>query len=171
MFENNQGQEFEQVIEWANMAYYLKREAVIQKIAVPWKVERRFDYVSNSNTIVSAYPEKKSTVDFGGTARGFSIWFDAKATKNKTNFPLANLKSHQIDYLQRVHEQGGKAFWLIFSQTENKTWLLWQHMLDKFMEDYKRKSIPFSWLDENAPKCYPSKDNALDYLAEVFKDE
>ena len=45
MFENNQGQEFEQVIEWANMAYYLKREAVIQKIAVPWKVERRFDYV------------------------------------------------------------------------------------------------------------------------------
>ena len=48
MFENNQGQEFEQVIEWANMAYYLKREAVIQKIAVPWKVERRFDYVSNT---------------------------------------------------------------------------------------------------------------------------
>lgn len=171
MFENSQGQEFEQIIEWSNMAYYLKREAVIQKIAVPWKVERRFDYVTNSNTIVSAYPEKKSTVDFGGTARGKSIWFDAKATKNKTNFPLANLKGHQIEYLQRVEEQGGVGFWLIYSQPENTTWLLYQHKLDEFSKDYKRKSIPYVWLNENCPKIYPSRDNALDYLAEVFKNE
>ena len=170
MFENNQGQEFEQVIEWANMAYYLKREAVIQKIAVPWKVERRFDYVSTySNTIVSAYPEEKSTVDFGGTAQGKSIWFDAKTTKNKTNFPLNNMKPHQIEFLQRVVEQGGIGFWLIFSQPENKTWILYQSKLDEFLKDYSRKSIPYTWLDENCPKVYPSKDNALDYLAEVLK--
>lgn len=169
MFENNQGQEFEQVIEWANMAYYLKREAVIQKIPVPWKVERRFDYVSNTNTIVSAYPEKKSTVDFGGTAKGKSIWFDAKTTKNKTNFPLNNMKPHQIEFLQRVHEQGGIAFWLIFSQPENSTWVLYQSKLDEFLKDYTRKSIPYTWLNENCPKVYPSKDNALDYLAEVLK--
>jgi recombination protein U len=169
MFENNQGQEFEQVIEWANMAYYTKREALIQKIPVPWKVERRFDYVSNTNTIVSAYPEHKSTVDFGGTAKGKSIWFDAKTTKNKTNFPLANLKGHQIDFLQRVEEQGGIGFWLIFSQSENATWVLYQSKLDEFLKDYTRKSIPYAWLNDNCPKVYPSKDNPLDYLAEVLK--
>ena len=31
--------------------------------------------------IFSAYPEEKSTVDFGGTASGYSVWFDAKTTR------------------------------------------------------------------------------------------
>ena len=138
MVESNQGLEFEQILEWSNKAYFLKRIALIEKIPTPWKVERRFDYIKKINTIVSAYPEKKSTVDFGGTARGKSIWFDAKTTQNKTSFPLANLKSHQVDYLQRVEEQGGIAFWLIYSQLEQKTWLLYQNKLDEFLKEYSR---------------------------------
>jgi recombination protein U len=168
MFENNQGEEFEQVIIWANMQYYERHQAVIQKIATPWKVQRRFDYVSNSNTIVSAYPEHKSTVDFGGTARGFSIWFDAKVTKSKTNFPLNNFKDHQHDYLARVLEQGGKAFYLIYSQHFNKCWLVWFKDFAKWKQENDRKSIPFTWLDANCPLVHPSKEIALDYLAVVF---
>lgn len=169
MFGHNQGQGFEQVIEWANKAYCVKREAIIQKIATPWKIERRYNHKTNQKEIISAYPEQKSTVDFGGTAKGKSIWFDAKTTKNKTNFPLANLKSHQIDFLQRVEQQGGIGFWLIFSESEKTTWILYQSKLDEFLKDYTRKSIPYQWLNDNCPKVYPSKDNALDYLAEVLK--
>src|SRR5687768_5618520 len=122
----NLGKEFEQKIEWANEVYYLKRQAIIQKIATPWKVQRRFNNRTKKSEIVSAFPEEKSTVDFGGTAKGKSIWFDAKSTQNKTSFPLANVKAHQVDFLKRVAEQGGIAFILIHSEYENKTWMLFQ---------------------------------------------
>lgn len=169
MFENNQGQEFESLIEWANMQYYERGQAVIQKIATPWKVERHFDMVTNTNKVVSAYPEKKSTVDFGGTALGYSIWFDAKVTKNKTNFPIKNIKEHQIEYLKRVHEQGGKAFLLIYSQVLNVTWLLWIKDLLAFMQDSERKSLPFDWLNETCPKIGSKDGVVLDYLTEVLR--
>jgi recombination protein U len=171
VFENNQGEEFEQVVIWSNMQYYERREAVIQKIAVPWNVQRKFDYVSNSNTIVTAYPMGKSTVDFGGTARGKSIWFDAKVTKSKTSFPLSNFKDHQHEYLERVMEQGGLAFYLVYCQPQNKTWLLWYKDFYKWRKENDRKSIPLKWLDENCVLVHPSKEIALDYLSEVFKHE
>lgn len=168
MFENNQGEEFEQIIIWSNMQYYQTHEAVIQKIAVPWNVQRKFDYVSNSNTIVTAYPMGKSTVDFGGTAKGFSIWFDAKVTKSETSFPLNNFKDHQHEFLRRVDEQGGKAFYLIYCQPQNKTWLLWIKDFDRFLAENKRKSIPFDWFDKNCKLVHPSVNIALDYLPEVL---
>ena len=169
MFENNQGLEFEQVIEWANMQYYERGQAVIQKIPTPWKVERHFDMVTNTNKVVSAFPEKKSTVDFGGTAQGYAVWFDAKTTKHKTSFPISNVKEHQIEFLKRVHEQGGRAFLLIYNQADNVTWLLWIQDLLKFMEDNTRKSLPFSWLNEVCPKIGSSEGIVLDYLPEVIK--
>lgn len=165
MFDNSQGEEFEQVVIWANMQYYAKHEAVIQKIPTPWTVLR------DGKNIKSAFPTQKSTVDFGGTARGKSIWFDAKVTKNETNFPLNNFKEHQHEFLDRVAEQGGYAFYLIYCQPQNKTWLLFYEHFKNWQKENDRKSIPFSWLDENCVLVHPSKDIALDYLSEVFKFE
>ncbi len=168
MFENNQGEEFEKLIEWANMQYYEREQAVIQKIPTPWKVERHFNMVTGRNEIISAYPEKKSTVDFGGTAQGHSIWFDAKVTKSKTSFPIKNIKEHQIEFLRRVHEQGGIAFLLIFSQVQNKTWFLRILDLLVFLEQEKRKSLPFTWLDEKCPLVSSHQGIVLDYLSEAL---
>lgn len=165
MFENNQGEEFEQLVIWANMQYYERRQAVIQKIPTPWTVLRE------GKSIKSAFPTQKSTVDFGGTAQGFSIWFDAKVTKNATAFPLSNFKEHQHEFLSRVHEHGGKAFYLIYSQAHNKTWLLWFKDFDEWRKSTDRKSIPFAWLDENCKLVHPSKNIALDYLSEVLSNE
>jgi recombination protein U len=165
MFENNQGEEFEQIVIWANMQYYERREAVIQKIPTPWTVLRE------GKSIKSAFPTQKSTVDFGGTARGKSIWFDAKVSKNNTSFPLGNFKDHQHEFLERVAEQGGLAFYLIYSQPHNKTWLLWYKDFHQWRQTTDRKSIPFAWLDENCKLVHPSKDIALDYLSEVFAYE
>ena len=171
MFENNQGQEFEDLIEWANMQYYERGEAVIQKIPVPWKVERRFNLATNRNEIVSAYPEHKSTVDFGGTAKGRSIWFDAKVTKNRTSFPIKNIKEHQIEFLKRVNEQGGIAFLLVFSQAQNKTWYLDILDLLYFMQTEKRQSLPFTWFDEKCPLVDSHQGIVLDYLSIALRQK
>jgi recombination protein U len=166
---NHHGQAFEDLIDWANHQYYERGKAVIQKIPTPWKVERKYSPMTGRLEIVSAYPEQKSTVDFGGTAQGKSIWFDAKTTKNKTSFPLKNIKSHQIEFLRQVHEHGGIAFLLIFSLAENKTWFLRILDLLVFMEQEKRKSLSFQWLDEKAPLIYSHEGIVLDYLSEALR--
>lgn len=169
MFENSQGQEFEQLIEWANMQYYERGQGVIQKIPTPFKIERAYNHSTKKNEVVSAYPEKKSTVDFGGTAQGKSIWFDAKTTKNRASFPLANIKDHQIEYLRQVDLNGGKAFLLIYSQVKNKTWLLWIQDLLLFIEKGERKSLLFEWLEYNCPVIGSKDGIVLDYLNEALK--
>jgi recombination protein U len=161
---SNQGQEFEDLIEWANVQYYEREQAVIQKIPTPWKVERKYNIHTGKSEIVSAFPEHKSTVDFGGTAKGRSIWFDAKVTKNRTSFPIKNIKEHQIEFLRRVHEQGGIAFLLVFSQSQNKTWYLSILDLLVFMENEKRQSLPFTWFNEKCPEVNSKNGIVLDYL-------
>jgi recombination protein U len=160
----NTGKAFEELIEFTNKQYYQKGLAVIQKIPTPWQVERRYNPRKNKTEIKNAYPLEKSTVDFGGTFLGFSVWFDAKTTQNKTSFPLKNLKAHQEEYLQRVHEQQGKAFLIIHSYKENKTWLLWFKDLKRFKKEHERKSIPFNWLNENCTEILASNTFPLDYL-------
>lgn len=142
----NRGLYLEEWIEQANRVYSNKNKAEIHKIPVPWRFE------------------KKSTVDFGGTAQNYSVWFDAKATKNKASFPLSNVKQHQIDYLEKTARQGGLAFLLIHSTSEKKTWVLWIDQLLEFMKDNERKSVPFDWLDENCETVKGGKGVMLDYL-------
>ena len=147
----------------ANAIYHVRKMAVITKIPTPWKVQRKYSPYNKTYEIAYAFAEKKSTVDFGGTARTKSIWFDAKVTKQKCSFPLKNIHEHQIEYLKSVNEQGGKAFFLMHSEVLNRTWLLWISDLLAFMQTYKRKSIPFDWLDEYCP-IVEQRNGCLDYL-------
>jgi recombination protein U len=169
----NRGRAFEDMIDYANEYYNVKGLAVIHKIPTPWKVIRKYSPFDNSYKIASAFPEKKSTVDFGGTASFQSIWFDAKATDSKTSFPLKNIHPHQMEYLKNVHNQGGKAFFLVYASHFAKFWLLWIDDLLKFIEKAERKSIPFSWFEENCaqiqPVIKPNLGVVLDYLPEVLK--
>ena len=160
----NRGQFLEDWIDQANMRYNENEQAVITKIPTPWKVQRRYQPYNGQYKIASAFPEKKSTVDFGGTASCFSIWFDAKVTKQKTNFPLKNIHKHQMEYLEKVHNQGGKAFILIHSTELNKTWLLWIEQLLHFLAEIDRKSIPFGWFEENCLEVKEGNGIKLDYL-------
>lgn len=164
----NRGKDFEDWVEQANSVYNNKGQAIITKIPTPWKVQRNYTPY-NKYQISAAYPEKKSTVDFGGTASNFSIWFDCKATTNKTSFPLANIHKHQIEYLEKVAEQGGKGFFLIHSRLSQKTWLLWIDQLALFTAQTGRKSIPFGWLDENCEEVKKGRGIVLDYLPIVLR--
>lgn len=168
--KRNRGRYLEEWIDLANQYYAQKGLAVIQKIPTPWIVVRKYSPYTKSYRIANAFPEKKSSVDFGGTASNRSIWFDAKATKLKNNFPLKNIHKHQIEYLRNVYNQGGKAFLLIHSEVENKTWLLWISQLLAFLESETRKSIPFSWFDEHCAVIRPKDGILLDYLPEALRE-
>jgi recombination protein U len=165
---SNRGKTLEDMINQTNLVYEKKGLAVIRKIPTPWKVQRKYSPYTKTYQIAFAYPEAKSSVDFGGTACNQSIWFDVKETKLKTSFPLGNIHDHQIDYLKKVHEQGGKAFLLIHSEHFTRTWLVWIDVLLHFMRTEKRKSLPFDWLDINCPIVQSKHSVILDYLPEVL---
>src|SRR6476469_4043789 len=112
----NRGKYLEEWVEQANQCYNARKMAVIHKIPTPWKVQRNFKPYTKQYEITTAFPEKKSTVDFGGTAARFSVWFDVKSIKHERHFPRRNIHDHQREYLRQVHEQGGKAFILIHSE-------------------------------------------------------
>jgi len=64
----NRGMYLEEWIEQANQVYNARKMAVITKIPTPWKVQRNYKPYTKQYEITHAFPEKKSTVDFGGTA-------------------------------------------------------------------------------------------------------
>ena len=165
----NRGQYLEDWIEQTNQVYNVKGLAIITKIPTPWKIQRNYSPFTKQYQISGAFPEKKSTVDFGGTASNQSIWFDVKATTNKTSFPLVNIHKHQIDYLEKVAKQGGKAFILIHSRESKKTWILWIDQLFKFMTENKRKSIPFEWFETNCSEVKQGHGVMLDYLPIILR--
>jgi recombination protein U len=166
----NRGKYFEEWIDQSNLIYQSKKMAVIKKIPTPWQVHRKYNMYKKSYEIAYAHPSK-STVDFGGTASNQSIWFDAKVTQLKNSFPLKNIHAHQIDYLKDVDEQGGRAFLLIHSEHHKKTWLLWISDLVHFMNTSTRKSLPFTWLDENCSIVESKQGIILDYLPLVLAKE
>jgi recombination protein U len=168
---NNRGLYLEEMVEQSNAIYNERNMAVIHKIPTPWKVQRKFSPFHRQYRISNAFPEKKATVDFGGTAQKWSVWFDVKATKNKLSFPLSNVHQHQRDYLEKVNKQGGKAFLLINSEVENKTWLLWITDLLEFISAGTRKSLTFEWLDEHCEVVKSNGGIILDYLPIVLKQK
>lgn len=167
----NRGKYLEEWVEQANQTYNARKQAIITKIPTPWKVQRNFKPYTKQYEISYAYPEKKSTVDFGGTASNKSIWFDVKVTKHASNFPLRNIHEHQIEYLRQVDEQGGKAFILVHSEHLQRTWLLWIKDLLHFISTETRKSLTFQWLDEHCSVVSSNTGIILDYLSIVLKQE
>jgi recombination protein U len=169
MSQANRGQYLEEWIEQSNSIYRNKGLAVISKIPTPWKVLRTYNPYTKQYKISNAFPEKKSTVDFGGTSSNQSIWFDVKSTQNKTRYPLTNIYGHQREYLQNVHDQGGKAFILIHSTHLQRTWLVWIDQLMKAIKEENLKSLSFDWMDKYCEVVKSRNGIILDYLPLVLK--
>lgn len=138
----NRGMGLESLIEYANAQYAAKGIAQIQKVSTPWKVIRK------GKQIVSAFPEKKSTVDFIGIQKGNAIAFDAKSTENKTSFPLSNVEQHQIDFMNNWEEQGGTAFLLIEFKVHKEIYFLPMIHLNLWFSSPDRKSIPYTFFNK-----------------------
>lgn len=158
----NRGMQLEEEIESSNLSYYLKGIAVIQKVATPFKPIRDKD--GNMRRLI---PEKKSTVDFIGCLNSRGIAFDAKETSERTSFPLANVKEHQVSFLEKYRDCGGHAFLLVRFVKHQETFILSSVQLSKWWKDISyggRKSIPYDWFTMNCEQVGSRNGIVIDYL-------
>ena len=137
--------ELEKRANKANLKYRKRKEALILKVPVP------ILYTTKGLVV------QQSTVDYTGLVKGGKfVAFDAKETKNKTSFPLANIHEHQLNYLELVEELGGVAFFLIHFKElyDDKAFFTPLSIVQKYWYGNERKSIPI-------------KDFNLDWLVDI----
>lgn len=141
------GSSLEEFINLTNNVYMEKNLAIIQKIPTPITPVK----INNENrTITLAYFNEKSTVDYIGVVQGIPVCFDAKET-SKNFFPLQNIHSHQVEFMENFEKQKGVSFILVYFSGYEKYFYLPFKELKKWWENSKnggRKSIPFSNFDE-----------------------
>ncbi len=163
----NRGMFLENIINDSNTFYISKDKAVIYKKPTPIKV-LNVSYPSRKSTVINkAVFESISTLDYNGIYKGKYIEFDAKESKSKSSFPLANVKSHQIKHIESIIRHGGIVFLIIYMC--NEFYLLKGETLLSFIESNERKSLPIEYIKEN---CYKIEENympRLDYLKTVDK--
>lgn len=163
----NRGMNLEENINISN-EYYLKEGiALITKRPTPINVVK-VDY-TNGLKIVDAYFEKQSTTDYNGVYKEKYMDFEAKSTRNRTSFPLANICKHQIDHLKNVIKFGGIAFFIIQLELLDEVYLLDASYIIDCYENSSRKSIPTSEIRKNGIKINQGYNPRLYYLEAVDK--
>jgi len=163
----NRGMSFEHLIERTNQQYAQKGIATIQKVPVPWKV-----FYDRKTKASRAIPERKSTVDFIGCYNGRAIAFDAKSTRERTRFPLANIEDHQVKFLKQWKQNGGISFILVEFAKKHEVYLLSIDKLEKWFLAAKnggRKSIPYEYFLTNCDLVKSKNGILLDYLPLIFE--
>lgn len=145
----------EEDIQITNEFYLYTNRAIIHKKPTPIQVVR-VNYPKRSAAVITeGYYKQASTTDFNGIYNGKYIDFEAKETKNKTSFPLANIHDHQVAHMQSVVEHGGICFLIIRFTQYNQTYFLKAEDLFTFWNrkmDGGRKSIAYQ---ELKTKGYP----------------
>ncbi len=162
------GSTLEDLVNRTNEIYREKGLALIQKIPTPI-TPVRMD--KENRHITLAYFEQRSTVDYIGVVQGIPVCFDAKECAVDV-FPLANIHSHQVAFMDAFEKQQGIAFFLIyFSSTDDYYYLTFAQLLRFLsrMEAGGRKSFRREELD---PTFYlPKKSGILvPYLDGISRD-
>ena len=158
----NRGMNLEEDINISNEYYKDKKLCLITKRPTPINVVK-VDY-SKGALITNAYFEKQSTTDYNGVYKGKYIDFEAKSTKNKASFPLANITTHQIEHLKNVLFHGGIAFFIIEFVEHQETYLLDAKFVIEYFEHGSRKSIPYEEIQKIGYLIKRSYLPRLDYL-------
>ena len=161
----NRGMDLENDINESNSYYSEHDIALITKRPTPINIVK-VDY-SKGARITDAYFEKQSTTDYNGVYKGKYLDFEAKSTKSKTSFPLANITKHQIIHLKRVNQHGGIAFFVIGFESLNEVYLLDSTFVIRFYEQGERKSIPYDVFKQEGILIKQGYNPRLHYLAAV----
>ena len=160
----NRGMSLEADINDTNDFYRYNDIAIIHKKPTPITINK-VDYKSRRDAVIKeAHFKIPSTTDYNGIYKGKYIDFEAKETKNLTNFPLNNIHNHQIKHLESIYKHGGIGFVIVKFTKLNKTYLLYIEDLLSFMENEKRVSIPISYFNEKGYIIKEGINPRLDYL-------
>ncbi|MCI9081151.1 MAG: Holliday junction resolvase RecU [Lachnospiraceae bacterium] len=162
------GSTLEEFINLTNEKYAEHGLALIQKVPTPITP---INIDKENHHITLAYFDQKSTVDYIGAVQGIPVCFDAKECHTDT-FPLQNIHSHQVQFMEMFEGQQGIAFLLIFYSHRNETYYLRFNKLMEFWNRAKeggRKSFRYEELEPGY--FLSSKGGVLvPYLDAVQKD-
>ena len=145
----NRGMRFEEAINESNEYYLNKQIAVIHKKPTPIQIVKVDYHKRSAATIKEAYFKEASTTDYNGVYQGYYLDFEAKATQNKTSFPLKNFHSHQIEHMRNCLLQGGICFVLLyFSALKRCFFLDAKTLIEKWdSQEQQRKSITLNEIE------------------------
>ncbi len=160
----NRGMDLEAIINDTN-EYLLEHDiALIYKKPTPIGVVK-VSYHDNKQVIDKAYFASQSTLDYNGLYKGKYIEFDAKHTNSKTSFPLSNIHPHQLKHIRSVIRHNGIVFLII--QINGLIYLLNGPDLINFIDNEKRKSIPYEFIKEYGYLLEYNYSKGLNYLKYV----
>lgn len=162
----NRGKALQILVEHSNNMYKHKGWGVIDEVPVPITI------TEDKGRYIKGFKKNKSTVDYVGISHGRGIAFDAKSTKVTTNFPLANVHDHQVEYLKRFKDQGGVAFFLIEFEKLKEFYFVPISFFLEYWEASKqggRKSIPYKDIQLNCNQIKTERGVALDYQAHCIE--
>lgn len=169
---SNRGMTLEADINTTNEYYLDTNKAIIHKKPTPVQIVK-VNYPKRSAAVITeGYFKQASTTDYNGVYRNRHIDFEAKETKNKTLFPLANIHDHQIKHMQSIVNHGGICFLIIRFTVYNETYYVqaekffsyWQNQLDG-----GRKSIPYHLIKQDGYQIPLQYQARVDYLAIIDK--
>ncbi|MGG1662915.1 Holliday junction resolvase RecU [Brevibacillus sp. NRS-1366] len=163
----NRGKGFEDILNYTNLQYEQAGIALINKRPTPIKPTK-----TKGSRVLAGYFEEKSTVDYDGVYRGRAIYFEAKSTRERTRFDLANISKHQIEHLEKADKSGAVCFLLIEFAAFRATYFVSLSFIRMAMvhaQNGGRKSIPIE--DFEVYGCLVTQTNRaiLDYLVHVDK--
>ncbi len=161
---SNRGMNLENLINESNEYYVEKDIALIYKKPTPIGISEAV-YTNRGRVIKNGYFKAPSTLDYNGIYKGKYIEFEAKETQNKTSFPLANFHEHQLKYIKKVLHHGGICF--VILKMNGIIYLIRGSDLIDFIDHNSRKSIPYSFIEENGFVIKEQYIPALDYLKVV----
>ena len=160
----NRGMTLESELNSSNEYYREIDKAYIYERPTPIKIVK-VDYPSRDKAVIKeAYFTIPSTTDYNGIYKGKYIDFEAKETKSKSSFSLANIHPHQIKHLENINRHGGIAFLIVRFTTLNNTYILSEDKLIDFLKEKERKSIPIEYFKKNAYLIKDSYMPTIDYL-------
>ncbi len=165
----NRGMSLEKDINLSNEYYRNIDRAIIYKKPTPIQVTK-VAYAKKGKLIKEAYFKVPSTTDYNGLYRGKYIDFEAKETRKKRLFPLANIHGHQIEHIRNIINHGGISFLIVKFSSLNKTYLIKGEDIIAFINDNKN-SIPISFFSNHAyviTEKYNPRLEYLDIIDQVF---
>jgi recombination protein U len=162
------GSALEEVLNFCNEKYLENGLALIQKIPTPIKP---ITIDKETRHITLAYFDQKSTVDYIGVVQGIPVCFDAKECHEDT-FPLQNIHTHQIQFMEEFEKQEGVAFIILSFTAREETYYIPFRDIKVFWERGQnggRKSFTY----EEVNKEYQIRSHCgiiLHYLETLQKD-
>lgn len=143
----------EKLIEDKCKEYIKDRVAYLYKLPTDWVVQRK------GKAIVSAFPKKKSTIDFMGSYKGLAIGIETKSTNNTTSFSFSNIADHQWDFFIDWCKDA-KGYYIVWFKELEKMYLIDAKVMQIAKDTLGRKSAPYDWFVENGTLI----DDDLDFI-------